>query len=76
MTDSEWKRRKTANLVNSLKLMLDHGEAEAIALAVEKRARIVLDDRQARTWLPVLASASLEQSDVSSRQKNKGYLPK
>ncbi len=47
----EWLRVETpqnADAVNSLKLLLDHGEAEAIALAVEKGARIILDDRQAR----------------------------
>ncbi len=50
-TAHDWLRVETpqdVNLVSSLKLMLDHGEAEAIALAVEKGARIVLDDRQAR----------------------------
>ena len=50
-TGHDWLRVETpqdVNLVNSLRLMLDHGEAEAIALAVEKGARIILDDRQAR----------------------------
>ena len=35
-------------LVNALKMMIDEGEAEAIALASERRMRIILDDRQAR----------------------------
>jgi predicted nucleic acid-binding protein len=35
-------------LVVSLKMMLDEGEAEAIALAQEKGLRVILDDRKAR----------------------------
>ncbi|QTA84971.1 DUF3368 domain-containing protein [Desulfonema magnum] len=35
-------------LVYSLKLILDSGEAEAIALACMKGKRIILDDKQAR----------------------------
>ena len=35
-------------LIASLKLMVDDGEAEAIALAYEKGWRIILDDRHAR----------------------------
>jgi predicted nucleic acid-binding protein len=35
-------------LVKSLKLVIDHGEAEAIALGYEKHWRVLLDDRQAR----------------------------
>jgi len=36
-------------LVASLQLMVDAGEAEAIALALEKRVRVILDDRKARS---------------------------
>jgi len=36
-------------LVTSLKLLVDQGEAEAIALAYEKSCSILLDDRQARS---------------------------
>ena len=35
-------------LVVALKMMLDDGEAEAIALSQEQKCRIILDDRQAR----------------------------
>jgi predicted nucleic acid-binding protein len=35
-------------LVTSLKLVIDRGEAEAVALAYEKRWQVLLDDRQAR----------------------------
>jgi predicted nucleic acid-binding protein len=36
-------------LVKSLKLLLDQGEAEAIALGYEKGWRVLLDDRRARS---------------------------
>ena len=32
----------------ALKMMIDDGEAEAIALSQEQKCRIILDDRQAR----------------------------
>ena len=35
-------------LVAALKMMIDDGEAEAIALSQEQKCRIILDDRQAR----------------------------
>ena len=36
-------------LVNALKLSVDDGEGEAIALALEKNCKIILDDKQARS---------------------------
>ena len=35
-------------LAAALKMMIDDGEAEAIALSQEQKCRIILDDRQAR----------------------------
>lgn len=35
-------------LVAALKILVDEGEAEAIALAYQRRLQIILDDRQAR----------------------------
>ncbi len=35
-------------VIDSLKLLVDDGEAEAIALASERAAVVILDDRQAR----------------------------
>ena len=36
-------------LVNSLKMLVDDGEAEAIALANQRSATVILDDRRARS---------------------------
>jgi uncharacterized protein len=36
-------------VITSLKLLVDQGEAEAIALAYEKSCSVLLDDRQARS---------------------------
>ncbi len=36
-------------LINALKLSVDSGEAEAIALALEKNCKILSDDKQARS---------------------------
>ena len=36
-------------LINALKLLVDDGEAEAIALALEKNCKILSDDKQARS---------------------------
>lgn len=36
-------------LINALKLSVDDGEAEAIALALEKNCKILSDDKQARS---------------------------
>jgi predicted nucleic acid-binding protein len=35
-------------LVTALKMLVDHGEAEAIALAQGQKRRVILDDRRAR----------------------------
>ncbi len=37
------------SLVNALKLAVDNGEAEAIALALEKNFKLISDDKQARS---------------------------
>ena len=41
--------RDVANQLSALNITVDVGEAEAIALAHERRCRIILDDRKART---------------------------
>ena len=48
----DWLQVKVPNnqaLINALKLLVDDGEAEAIALAYEHHSLLILDDRQARS---------------------------
>jgi predicted nucleic acid-binding protein len=48
----DWLQVRVPNnqaLVNALKLVVDDGEAEAIALAYERHDLLILDDRQARS---------------------------
>jgi len=42
------KNPQNIGMINSLKLMVDDGESEAIALAYELGYRLVVDDKQAR----------------------------
>jgi len=42
------KNPQNIGMINSLKLMVDDGESEAIALAYELGCRLVVDDKQAR----------------------------
>jgi predicted nucleic acid-binding protein len=42
------KNPQNIGMINSLKLMVDDGESEAIALAYELGFRLVVDDKQAR----------------------------
>ncbi len=51
-------------LVASLRMLVDDGEAEAIALAYEKRCRIILDDQHARSVarrleLPIIGTVGI-----------------
>lgn len=48
----DWLQVRVPNnqaLINALKLVVDDGEAEAIALAYERHNLLILDDRQARS---------------------------
>jgi predicted nucleic acid-binding protein len=48
----DWLQVRVPNnqaLINALKLVVDDGEAEAIALAYEHHNLLILDDRQARS---------------------------
>jgi predicted nucleic acid-binding protein len=55
--------------------MVDDGEAEAIALAAEKRWRIVLDDRRARDLAQRMNLKVIGTIGILVRAKRAGLLP-
>ena len=74
----EWLRIETPanpNLISALKLMVDDGEAEAIALAVERNWKIVLDDRRARDLAQRLGLKIIGTVGILVRAKRSGLLP-
>jgi len=66
-------------LVNVLKLVVDEGEAEAIALALEKGWRLIADDRKARIWAKRLAKRLgvkvIGTAGILVRAKRAGIVP-
>jgi uncharacterized protein len=74
----EWLRiEKPSNpdLVSALKLMVDDGEAEAIALALERKWRIVLDDLRARALAQRMGLKIIGTVGILIRAKRAGLLP-
>jgi predicted nucleic acid-binding protein len=74
----EWlKIEKPSNpaLVAALKVAVDDGEAEAIALAAEHRWRIVLDDRRARDVAQRMDLKIIGTVGILVRAKRAGLLP-
>jgi len=61
-------------LVVALKMVVDDGEAEAIALACERRCRVILDDRQARSVAKQLALPLIGTVGVLVRAKHAGII--
>lgn len=61
--------------VTSLKLVIDDGEAEAIALAYEKGWRVILDDRHARKVAKGLGVTMLGTVGVLVQAKRQGLIP-
>lgn len=62
-------------LTSALKMMLDDGEADAIALASERGYGIVLDDRQARRVAKNLGVAVVGTVGLLFRAKRDGIIP-
>lgn len=62
-------------LVDALKLMVDEGEAEAIALAMEKGWPLVVDDRKARAWAKRLGIRVIGTAGILVRAKREGVIP-
>lgn len=74
----EWLRIETPvnlDLISALKVMVDDGEAEAIALAVERNWKIVLDDRRARDLAQRLGLKIIGTVGILVRAKRSGLLP-
>jgi uncharacterized protein len=61
-------------LLFSLKLILDSGEAEAIALACMKRNRIILDDKQARNIARRMKLNVIGTIGILVQAKNSGII--
>ena len=61
--------------VSALKLVLDEGEAEAIALAQKARHRVVLDDRKARSVASDLGLRLTGTVGILLRAKRHGLIP-
>jgi predicted nucleic acid-binding protein len=61
-------------LVAALKLLVDDGEAEAIALAHEQGRRIILDDRRARSVARSLGVTIIGTVGVLVRAKHRGII--
>lgn len=60
--------------ITSLKLVVDDGEAEAIALAYEKGWRIILDDRHARNVATRLGVAMIGTVGILVKAKQQGHI--
>lgn len=62
-------------LVAALKILVDDGEAEAIALACERGWRIILDDRQARFVARRLGVSTIGTVGILVKAKRSGIIP-
>ena len=74
----EWLNVQTPSnqmLVNALKFVVDEGEAEAIALALENDWRLIVDDRKARTWAKRLGIKVIGTAGILVRAKRAGLVP-
>lgn len=62
------------SLLNALKLTVDDGEAEAIALALEKNCKLLSDDKQARSIAKKLGLQVIGTIGVLIRAKQTGLI--
>ncbi len=62
-------------VIDSLKLLVDDGEAEAIALASERAAVVILDDRQARRVAQDMGLRILGTLGCVLKAKQAGVIP-
>ncbi|RDV80906.1 DUF3368 domain-containing protein [Ammonifex thiophilus] len=61
-------------LVSVLQQVVDSGEAEAIALAMERGWRLIADDRKARSWAKRLGVHVIGTAGILVRAKREGLL--
>ncbi len=62
-------------MVGAIKMLVDDGEAEAIALAYERGFPIILDDRQARSVAKNLGISIIGTVGVLVKAKQAGLIP-
>jgi predicted nucleic acid-binding protein len=62
-------------LVTSLKLLVDKGESEAIALAYERRYLLIVDDRQARKLAQQMGIQMIGTVGILVKAKRQGIIP-
>jgi predicted nucleic acid-binding protein len=62
-------------LVTSLKLLVGRGESEAIALAYERRYRLIVDDRQARKLAQQMGIQMIGTVGILVKAKRQGIIP-
>lgn len=62
-------------LVKALQLLVDDGESEAIALARERKWRLLVDDRQARLVAKRMGVRIIGTVGILVRAKQQGLIP-
>lgn len=61
-------------LVAALRLAVGEGEAEAIALAVERRCLLILDDKKARRWAKRMGLRVIGTVGILLQAKGQGLI--
>ena len=72
-----WARLRTATdsqVVDGLRQQLDTGEAEAVALALEQRALLIIDERRGRRVAQALSIPRIGTLGVLVRAKKRGLI--
>lgn len=62
-------------ILRMLKSVVDEGEAEAIALSIDKGYRLILDDRKARLWATRLDVAVIGTMGILILAKRNNIIP-
>lgn len=68
------KTPQNIGMINSLKLVVDNGESEAIALAYELGYRLIVDDRQARNTAKRLGIKIIGTVGILVKAKKLGLI--